>query len=305
METFYLSFDVGIINLAYCFAKYDNNVLTIIDWDIINFSKEKIKCNQLLIGKRISRICNKNATYVTKDNTNNYCNEHYKTKNDRVKKIPDPNAFSLYNVEQLIRSLDKLFDDVLTTPYDIKKTNNEQYKFDIKYANNINIIIENQPSTLIQTMKSYSLIIYGYFANKIFNKSKFIKSVRFINASTKTSDIFIQQINQKLNIKCDLFNIYKKKYIDNYENNFIKRNLKNNKLVKKKVKSYDVRKDFSVKLATNLKNLLDMNISNIISSNKFDISKKKDDMADTLLYVYHAIFIGVNNDNKKKNNVII
>ena len=51
METFYLSFDVGIINLAYCFAKYENNVLTIegkseqkTEVDEKNYYRKEVRC---------------------------------------------------------------------------------------------------------------------------------------------------------------------------------------------------------------------------------------------------------------------
>lgn len=307
MSSFYLTFDVGIVNLAYCFAKYDKE-LTIIDWDIINFSQKKLLCNQIVHLKKSTRKCGKNATYTNKTNDNNFCDHHYKTKNERVSKIPDPNNFSLTNVSELIKSLDTLFLNVLTIPYDIDDNGKG------KYAKKINIIIENQPPGLIQTMKSYSVIMYGFFAAKKIQYPNIISDVRFINAITKTSDEFILEFNKRMNINHCLLNVYKQQYIENHYNKFLIRskNTNNNKELKyNKPKPYDIRKAYSVDFVAkitgtiNTKNTFDIlqkNSSNVIAVTNFELSKKKDDMSDTLLYVYHAIFIGIKNKNKSKKN---
>ena len=250
---------------------------------------------ETIAKKRITRECGINATYSNKDGTNYYCNKCCKTKNERIAALPDPNAFSLSNVENLIKSLNDLYENVLIAPYDIGNKKNNLH------ASSINVIIENQPPKLTQTMKSYSLIIYGFFANKKIQSPNIVNDIRFINAGTKTSDDFILEINKKLSIDIDLFKIYKKKYIEDYDAKFSIRKKKNEKLKYKKPDNYDIRKDFSVKLVTRFistvdddsSNIIHKNCSNIISSTKFELSKKKDDMADTLLYIYHAIYIGV------------
>jgi len=66
-----ISFDVGIINLAYCIFEIKNNSYNIVDWNIINL------CNE---NKRVCRYCDskgacsKNAQYF-KDNMY-YCKKH-------------------------------------------------------------------------------------------------------------------------------------------------------------------------------------------------------------------------------------
>ena len=49
-----LSFDVGIINLAYCIIEYDGLILNVIDWDIINLLDNDIlgKCCAPLLNDK-------------------------------------------------------------------------------------------------------------------------------------------------------------------------------------------------------------------------------------------------------------
>ncbi len=287
MTTFYLAFDVGIINLAYCFSKYDKE-LSIIDWNVIDFSREKQTCNHLIVKKKSSRICGKTATYTNNSKTNSYCDIHHKEKNDKTiktKKIQKPTL--QINIERLLASLDNLFTNILTMPYDISK-----------YANNINILIENQPVFLIPTMKTYSVIIYGFFAYKKIQFPNIINNIRFINAGTKTSDKFISILNNKLITQYDIIKIFKKNYIIKCENEH-KKKLKTNKKAKmKQIKAYDIRKEFSINLAStlieNIK-IIPNNHFNIVSITNFELTNKKDDLSDALLYVLHAIFVGVDN----------
>jgi hypothetical protein len=248
MATYYLAFDVGIKNLAYCFAKYDKE-LTIIDWNIINFSKESLICNQLNIKKNTCKKCTKKAIYINKNKTNSYCDVHHKIKNEKVTKIQKPTL--LFNIEQLLMALEKLYDNILTIPYDI-----------CNYANKINVLIENQPVFLIPTMKTYSIVIYSFFANKKIHNTKIINDVRFINAITKTGNIFVEKVNKNLITNFDLFSVFKKKYIEKYKD-------------KKKIKAYDIRKDFSIEFSQNIITKIPVNCDNIIAITKFDLEKKK------------------------------
>ena len=273
MTTFYLSFDVGIKNLAYCFSSYNKN-LTILDWNIINFSQEHAKCNQ--INKK--KICGKKAQYHNENKTNSYCEIHHKTKNEKVKKIPSSTL--LFQIEKLINALDNLFENTLNLPCD-----------NFKYPNKINILIENQPVFLIPTMKTYSIVIYTYFAHKKIHYPNFINDVRFINAIVKTSNKFILKINKSLNINNILFEQFKINYIDKYTK-IHKQNLKKNKNTKiKKIKSYDIRKEFSIDFTFNIINNIKCNYSNVISITRFELEKKKDDLADALLYILYSIYM--------------
>ena len=67
----YLSFDVGIKNLAYCSLNSDKKIL---DWGIINLNKDPIcQCG-------LQKPCSKIATYEVKDNneTKYACTTHVK-----------------------------------------------------------------------------------------------------------------------------------------------------------------------------------------------------------------------------------
>ena len=39
----YLSWDIGIKNLAYCLVRYENNKIEIVDWEVINLFSENQK----------------------------------------------------------------------------------------------------------------------------------------------------------------------------------------------------------------------------------------------------------------------
>ena len=66
-----LSFDVGIINLAYCLIDYNKQTkeFKILDWDIINLTdRDKMKCTE----------CNANPSYYQEVSEKYYCKNHSK-----------------------------------------------------------------------------------------------------------------------------------------------------------------------------------------------------------------------------------
>jgi hypothetical protein len=80
-----LSWDVGIINLAYCLIDYNKETkeYKIIDWDIINLTdREKMKCTQ----------CNANPSFYQEFSDFYYCKNHSKLAN-----ITPPSFESLFN----------------------------------------------------------------------------------------------------------------------------------------------------------------------------------------------------------------
>jgi len=92
-----LSFDVGIVNLAYCILKKkEDNSFEILKWDIINLDENKLLCTHITKGKSKEKKiivkkgkkseekevletkiehCNKNAKYSF--GAENYCTTHY------------------------------------------------------------------------------------------------------------------------------------------------------------------------------------------------------------------------------------
>lgn len=86
-----ISWDAGIINLAYCVMEYTFDPVTkeknvkILDWDNLNLTDgetNKMECCGKIKGKKLNdppRVCGKNATYVLKlddQNIHPYCKTH-------------------------------------------------------------------------------------------------------------------------------------------------------------------------------------------------------------------------------------
>jgi len=82
-----LSFDVGIVNLAYCILKKvdseTNDKFEILKWDIINIDDNKLTCSYINKQSKTDKeknknnLCNQNAKYIL--NTDHYCTVHYKS----------------------------------------------------------------------------------------------------------------------------------------------------------------------------------------------------------------------------------
>ncbi len=69
-----LSWDVGIINLAFCLIDYNKETkdFKILDWDIINLTdREKMKCTE----------CNANPSFYQNITEKYYCKNHSKNAN--------------------------------------------------------------------------------------------------------------------------------------------------------------------------------------------------------------------------------
>ena len=149
----FLSFDIGIRNLAYCIV---NDKLIIEDWDIINIVDDEpiYKCSQTNKNKK---KCNFKATYKKE---NNYCcNKHYKELKDKSYKI-----IKKINTNKI--DLDILGISLLNKLKEIELFKECEY-----------IILENQPVLKNPKMKSIQMIIYTYFLmlQIEYNKIKKIK----------------------------------------------------------------------------------------------------------------------------------
>jgi len=112
-----LSFDVGIVNLAYCILKKkEDNTFEILKWDLINLDENKLLCThitrkgkskdkKIIVKKKTKKnntdeikttenieltekdYCNKNAKFAF--NNENYCTTHYNAFMKNFKKIFD------------------------------------------------------------------------------------------------------------------------------------------------------------------------------------------------------------------------
>jgi hypothetical protein len=285
---YYLTFDVGIKNLAYCLARYDTekNVtdgLDIIEWGILDVSYKPLICKNI-VNKR--KICNHNSIYyLLKENVKDipashldpqnligYCQQHAndlklkdKKKHSLLSRVSKNSIFdNNFNIqmERLLKALEDFYNKKLLSLYHTVNSNQEAVDSTEYLISNLEIYIENQPVFKNPIMKTISIGIFTFFIlKKVMYKNK-IKSVNFISASDKTHLTFITSMKKALKI-------------DPKPNvNF---------------KVYSERKEFAIDMTNQIVKNLNKSIFNIVSSVNYDLSTKKDDMADTLIYVVCTI----------------
>jgi hypothetical protein len=165
---YYIGWDIGIKNLAYCIIEQlpDNSEI-IKELEIINLiDPPKIyKCS--CINKN-NNICKGKVTYILKtDEEITYCNKHYNLLSVKekklVKSLKPPKKCNKYSLEELGT---RLFNTLDENPL---------------FSECENIIIENQPVLKNPTMKSIQIMLYSYFLIK----NKNIKIIKLLNASNK------------------------------------------------------------------------------------------------------------------------
>ena len=206
----YLSFDVGIKNLAFCCIDEDKK--TIEQWGILNLNDNPI-CEMVLKKK-----CYKQATYSLGNNNNTcfYCSAHIKHK----------------SLEKL--SKDKKYKKKkLSTNYDLSKLSQnciEKLKTidlkDVKY-----VLVENQPALKNPTMKSIQMIIYTFFIIEgVMKKESSIEEIHMVNARNKL------KVYKGPEIKCEIKEKYKK-------NKFLSIEYTKNMILNEKKEFQDLFKD--------------------------------------------------------------
>lgn len=284
---YFLTIDVGTKNLAICVCRYDNNKselnllkkINIIDWEIIDVSYKPLYCKHI---KNKRAICNCLSKYYSlkegtlehsnPDNLIGYCKTHIKqvreynknklNKNTQIKTY-SINSNPIYKnnfstqMEKLLVGLEKFFSSKILFPYDF-------IDLGLKTIEGLDIYIENQPVFKNPIMKSISVGIYTFFCMKKILHPKIISSINFINATVKTKQDFVIKLNDLVGIKSNI----------------------------KDFKSYTNRKDFSEDIVNQIIPQLSYSknyINNIISTSNYAITKKKDDLADTLLYQLYVI----------------
>ena len=178
----YLSFDVGIKNLAYCELTPDKNI---VQWGIINLNDTP------LCSMHLKKKCEKQASYslTQNDNISYYCSLHvkHKTLNKKAKK----------------KKLNTKYDILKLSKICISKLRNLDLS-NIKY-----ILIENQPALKNPVMKSIQMIIYTFFIIEgIMKETSNIEFVHLVNARNKL------KVYKGPKIECNKKNKYaKNKYL--------------------------------------------------------------------------------------------
>ena len=270
-----LSFDVGIINLAYCLFTKENNKLKILNWGIINLTdRETTKCycglkafffqnnnhyckvhaKKCEIIKPFEDIfksnCDNKCIYLVKDNCcnkkskyflddNYYCNLHAKQKYKSLENLAKVKKFKNKPVNGMN------FDETKLKLFQQLNEKKELLKADI-------VLIENQPSMKNPTMKSISIAIYDFYMIRgLLDKvpESNIKIVKFMNPSNKLKLVDNGESIQVV--------IYKKELNES--------------------KAYKLTKELSVKYAKELVKLIPEWFEFLNNQ------KKKDDLADALL----------------------
>lgn len=288
-DEYYLTIDVGTKNLALCLSSYtkDDNTknilenINIIDWNILDVSFKSLYCKEI---KNKRAICNCVAKYYslkegTEDHSNSenligYCKKHtniIRKNNKNKENIPiklfkissNPIYKNNFNtqIEKLLRALNDYYNNIILKPYHIIDNK-------LLFIKKLKIFIENQPVFKNPIMKSISVAIFTFFSLKKIQNNNIIKDVNFINAIVKTKKDFIEKIG-------DIF--FTKSLIKNF-------NLYNNR----KNFSEDIVNQFILKL-----NYSNKNFNNIINISNYIIIKKKDDLADTFLYLIYLIIYSI------------
>ncbi|CAH6421688.1 Hypothetical protein KVN_LOCUS418 [uncultured virus] len=308
-----ISFDVGIKHIGLCvIKKKEDNEFDIEYWNIINISeenKEIIKCCGI---NKTKKKCNSNAKFefIKNDGKFGLCKKH---QNLYKPEIIEHNFIQISNENKEIKcdknlcskpakwtenkinyctnhktSLQKA--KPKNTLKKIKKTNcmhenllilagrlyTELDKINHIFVTVDEIIIENQPSLINPTMKSISTLIYGYFVNKLVQKSinKWnLTNVRFYAPSNKLKKVFDEKDKQSKTKK----NKEEKVVINTSQNVY--------KMTKTIAVEY-------CKILLRKKN----KVKDLETLSTF---KKKDDMADCFLQGYHYLFkdgLNINED---------
>lgn len=289
---YFLTIDVGTKNLAICVCEYKSNSnlnpnsnpnilerINIIDWEIIDVSYKPLYCKQI---KNKRAICNSISKYYSlKPNTKShlepenligYCKTHIsqvrefnKIKSNKQNQIKtwSINSNPIYKnnfstqMEKLLIGLENFFNRIILTPYHIHNS------IPLEIIG-LDIYIENQPVFKNPIMKSISVGIYTFFCMKKILNPKSINSINFINATTKTKEDFVIKLSKLIGLESKITNFAEYK--------------------KRKDFSEDIVKQIIPKLKYDMEN-----INNIFSTINYDRTKKKDDLADTLLYQIYII----------------
>lgn len=284
---YFLTIDVGTKNLALCLAEYKKNSdnilenINIIDLSILDVSFKNLYCKEI---KNKRAICNciakyyslkdENLDHTDSNNLIGYCKKHtqiIRNNNKKKENVPiklykissNPIYKNNFNtqINKLLVTLNEYYNNKILKPYHCFQNNLLNIK-------NLDIYIENQPVFKNPIMKSISVSIFTFFTLKKIENVKIIKDVNFINATVKTNKDFINKLDSLISAKSSI-------------NNF---------------KIYNNRKNFSEDIVNQIILKLQYSkiyINNIITLSNYIITKKKDDLADTILYLIYLIFYNI------------
>ena len=159
-----ISFDIGIINLAYCILYYINDRFRIVDWNIINMASgsPKLTCiEKIQSGAKKGKICGKKAHYM--EGRKGYCAVHGRNRGyERNMTVDNVTEFELKC--KLFRTLDG----------------------DKKFLKPKIILIETQPLKAREKIKGVSHSIFDYYVLRgVIDQGCLYDELKFIDAKNK------------------------------------------------------------------------------------------------------------------------
>ena len=241
----YLSWDIGIKNLAYCLLETtpDSSSYRILKWEIINLQESQKKATNFTCQGHLKNgsVCSKNATWYNFDNEKYYCATHRKKFADQkiqeIKQIkcqhvlPKKNTLCGKKIGVYLegsclgycKTHQKKYiaEDI---KWEVRKDKKEKYdleKVSIRLIEELDqrpelleseyIMIENQPAFKNPKMKSIQMIIYTYFLirGKLDLQRKI--DLQFLLASNKLKVKFADSQAQE-SIITEINQKYKDKY---------------------------------------------------------------------------------------------
>jgi hypothetical protein len=261
MKQYYLTFDIGTENLAFCLASFNpkgTSIATkyeILDCGVTCIDGKKLKCCGKIVtinknGKKSKgRACDETALFYDAEH-NGYC------KNHKIAGLPRMSSNVIFSrefpdkIDRLMAFLDGLLDTIFT--YNVR---------------NLHVHIENQPALKTPIMKTIQVAILSYFRATQTLYPKIIKNVRFVSASIKTAQKFVNALRQKYGLTSKI----------------------------KTFKEYDERKGFAEEIGEQfVDKLVERNADTRISPlncacySRCWLLKKRDDLFDTILYLLRA-----------------
>ena len=236
----FLSWDIGIKNLSYCWLDYnfDTDKFKVLQWEIINLQtpetpKPSYTCVCL---KKNKQVCQKKATWFQKDTWKTFCQTHHKQQPLETLMEIKKNTCSHILAQKKVRCHKKIkyqtdnpwvgYCEVHSKKYLnlnlqlVEKSKKAKYDLEETSTNLIreldkrsellqsdHILIENQPAFKNPKMKSIQMILYTYYLlkSKIEPQNKDI-NIAFLMANNKLkvkleTDDIKNQIIQNIHIK--------------------------------------------------------------------------------------------------------
>lgn len=250
MIRYILTIDVGIKNLAYCFAVFNTiepdifKQINIIKWNILDISIDNVKKENKYNAHIVNLI--KGIDKMYSDITSPYILHLDPT-------LIYPTGIEIYIENQPVKQ-NPTMKAIATGIHTC---------FTKKMIDDNKIIIVDFLNASVKTSKPFINILF----NQVFNKQNIIN----ICKNSFKTNININSILYKFN------KVYSGKLLYEHLQSDIGK------------MDYKSKKEFSELVITEFIQKMDKNVSNIINISQFISSKKKDDMSDTLLYIIYII----------------